>query len=84
VTWETRVIYNRRWRKIRRQVLDRDRWKCQIRGPRCRGTATTVDHIVPWRDGGAIYDPRNLRAACRECNFGHRQPKDERRSSRSW
>jgi 5-methylcytosine-specific restriction endonuclease McrA len=45
-------------------VLDEERrcWKCGE-------PATTVDHVVPLRDGGRN-ERSNLRAACRRCNFG--------------
>lgn len=49
-------------------VLERDGYQCRIKGPKCRGAAAEVDHIVPWRDGGAWFDPANLRAACSWCN----------------
>jgi 5-methylcytosine-specific restriction endonuclease McrA len=39
-----------------------------MRGPRCTRFATTVDHIIPIADGGDMYDPTNLRAACHRCN----------------
>lgn len=57
-----------RWRKLRPLVLARDGHTCQINGARCTGTATTVDHITALADGGAMYDPANLRAACLTCN----------------
>jgi hypothetical protein len=56
-----------RWKRIRQTVLDRDGHECQIRGRGCKGTANTVDHIVPHNLGGGD-DPGNLRAACRPCN----------------
>jgi len=56
------------WKNLRRFILDRDRWLCQIRGPKCTGGATCVDHIVSRVDGGDFYNPQNLRAACRACN----------------
>jgi 5-methylcytosine-specific restriction enzyme A len=58
------------WRRLRLAILDRDRWTCQIGGPRCTHTATTVDHIVARADGGDCWNPANLRAACRPCNSG--------------
>jgi hypothetical protein len=36
----------------------------------CGAPATHVDHIVTWRQGGAPFDPVNLRATCRKCNLG--------------
>ena len=56
------------YRRLRLAVLDRDGWLCQIRGPRCTRAATVVDHVVSRVDGGAVFDPSNMRAACRPCN----------------
>lgn len=61
-----------RWRKVRRLVLDRDRHLCQIKRSKCTTKATEVDHIVAVADGGAQFDPANLRAACKSCNIGQR------------
>lgn len=58
------------WPRVRTLVLRRDQHRCKIQGPNCKGTATTVDHIVSWQNGGAWYDPDNLRAACTTCNYG--------------
>ena len=33
---------------------DRDGWRCQVRGERCQGVASVVDHIVPVRAGGRL------------------------------
>jgi 5-methylcytosine-specific restriction endonuclease McrA len=65
----------RRWQIVRRQVLERDGWRCQLCGepidtqapPRSPRSAT-VDHIVSLLDGGAWYDLPNLRAAHHVCN----------------
>jgi 5-methylcytosine-specific restriction endonuclease McrA len=62
------------WRQVRLYVLARDRHICQIGGPRCTIVATTVDHIHPLSEGGAVYDPANLRAACAPCNNGRYHP----------
>ena len=56
------------WKRTRKQILHRDGHLCQIGGPGCKTTATQVDHIVPWLQGGAKYDPANLRASCSTCN----------------
>jgi 5-methylcytosine-specific restriction endonuclease McrA len=56
------------YRRLRLAVLDRDGWLCQIHGPRCTTYATVVDHVVSRVDGGAVFDPSNMRAACRPCN----------------
>lgn len=62
-----RDLKTKRWRNIRKVVLERDCYECQIRGPRCTGEATQVDHIVAAAFGGDD-DYGNLRAACRSCN----------------
>lgn len=56
------------WPQVRQAVLEHDNHVCQVRSPSCTHRATTVDHIIPWREGGAAYDPANLRAACVPCN----------------
>jgi hypothetical protein len=60
--------YGRQWRAVRLRVLERDGYRCQIRGPRCTGGADVVDHVVDARVTGPVFDPENLRAACRSCN----------------
>jgi 5-methylcytosine-specific restriction endonuclease McrA len=56
-----------------------------IGGPRCTVRATQVDHIVPISEGGAMYDPANLRAACAPCNNGRYHPaRLVDRRSRRW
>jgi 5-methylcytosine-specific restriction endonuclease McrA len=60
------------WRAVRKEVLARDGHVCQIRLPGCKVRANSVDHIVRPEDGGARYDPANLRAACISCNSAKR------------
>ena len=60
--------YSEPWPTIRRYVLARDGYLCQIRLKGCTTTATTADHIVPLVDGGSRLDPDNCRAACLHCN----------------
>lgn len=73
---ETREVYNHHWRRIRPVILERDGYLCQLRGPKCEIEANEVDHIVPWRVGGALYDPDNLRASCGNCNKRRAQRDD--------
>ncbi|MGH3942635.1 MAG: HNH endonuclease [Pseudonocardiaceae bacterium] len=67
-----------RWRALRPVILVRDGYRCRIRGPKCRGAADEVDHIVPWRDGGSRWDPANLRACCGPCNKWRANKQKER------
>ena len=68
--------YDSAWERVRKLVLERDRWECRIRGPKCVHShdgdrcATESDHIVPVDAGGRRLDMNNLRAACKPCNAG--------------
>jgi 5-methylcytosine-specific restriction endonuclease McrA len=68
VTAEHHGRKGRPWRRIRQEVLKRDPL-CTIRGPKCKGYSTTVDHIVPLTvDPSRAHDLTNLRGACFSCN----------------
>jgi 5-methylcytosine-specific restriction endonuclease McrA len=71
---------------LRLEVLNQDGWRCQVRGERCQGTASVVDHIIPVRAGGAWWDKSNLRAACRSCNTARASAgfQSRPRPSREW
>ncbi|MFF2621230.1 HNH endonuclease [Oerskovia jenensis] len=49
-------------------MLRRDRFRCQIRGPRCLAVATEADHVVPDAEGGAPFALENGQAVCAECH----------------
>ena len=55
----------KRWAAVRRRILDRDNWRCQI----CGNYGNEVDHMVALFDGGAKYDLENLRCLCRSCHI---------------
>jgi hypothetical protein len=60
-----------RWRKVRLRVLMRDAYRCRI-APGCPERATVADHIEPVYAGmpdSLFFDPRNLRAGCRQHNI---------------
>jgi 5-methylcytosine-specific restriction endonuclease McrA len=77
--------YGGAWERVRRQILKRDGYVCQIRGPHCKQVATQVDHIVPHLQGGSLFDSHNLRASCQPCNRGrvHYDPTDPKRIVRT-
>lgn len=63
-------LQGRPWRRLREQILIRDRWLCRCED--CdkrvaRRMANEVDHIVELADGGSD-DPSNLRAINDECH----------------
>ena len=46
-------------------------YECQLGGLRCTGYATTVHHLVPSSQAPHLFwEPANLVAACRRCNYG--------------
>jgi 5-methylcytosine-specific restriction endonuclease McrA len=65
----TKPAYRGAWPVVRLAILERDGYRCQIKGKRCTQVATEVDHVVSLAEGGARLDPTNLRAACRSCNL---------------
>lgn len=61
----TGTAEHKAWRKT---VLNRDHWRCQIRGVSCLGKATQADHIVNVKAGGAEFDPANGQGVCEPCH----------------
>jgi 5-methylcytosine-specific restriction endonuclease McrA len=60
-----------RWQRLRKAVLAHYGHVCQVEGPRCTGYATTVHHLVPSSQAPYLFwEPSNLVAACRRCNYG--------------
>jgi 5-methylcytosine-specific restriction endonuclease McrA len=60
-----------RRQRLRRQILARDGYQCRIGGPRCAGYAETAHHIIPSSQRPDLFfDPANLAAACKPCNYG--------------
>lgn len=52
------------WSKLRLRILKRDGKQCQIRGRRCLGKATDVDHVSDPLD----HSDANLQSACGPCH----------------
>ncbi|WP_076051903.1 HNH endonuclease [Mycobacterium colombiense] len=67
-TTSSAVTNTAEWKRLRRKVLERDGYQCQIRGPHCTGHATQVDHIVNTAAGGAPFDEHNAQSVCPQCN----------------
>lgn len=80
-----RTIYDtREWRRVRLVVLARDGYVCRIGYVgTCRVTATSVDHVTRPEDGGALFDPHNLQAACVPCNSAKRNRQIAKRAKRA-
>lgn len=57
-----------RWAKLRKRVLARDKWRCQV----CERPAEHVDHIVNAAvlppNSSLLWDMKNLRSLCGPCH----------------
>ena len=59
------------WDLRRREILERDGYRCRECG---RPGRLEVDHVVPLKAGGSD-DHDNLRALCKDCHLArHRKP----------
>lgn len=63
------------WESIRRRILRRDGWVCQIGSAGCLREASDVDHIVR----GSDHSDSNLRAACSRCHNSKSSAEGHRR-----
>lgn len=87
----------RAWRRLRRHVLERDGYACQLPADhdpavKCLALATHADHVIPKSAGGPD-TAANLRAACARHNLSRgagqalgrrRAGQARRRAGRSW
>lgn len=62
MAWGSQRTATTAWRKLRRQILERDGYRCAVVG--CTQRANEVDHIRPHSLGGTD-DPINLTSICR-------------------
>ena len=68
MTWyrhSAHVTRTARWKRLRREILRRDNYKCVKCGA---AGMLECDHIQPVRNGGAEYDPANLQMLCKQCH----------------
>lgn len=59
---------NNSWYFVRKDVLRRDKYKCSICNKRFRKAELDVDHIIPVKIGGQLFDKMNLRTLCKTCH----------------
>lgn len=69
------------WANIRKIVLERDGYACQINHVGCQMRATDVDHVV----AGDNHSLDNLQAACSACHMKktHAEAQEARRRRRA-
>lgn len=59
---------NHTWYFVRKDILRRDRYTCQICRQRFRVRLLDIDHIIPLQMQGQPYDKNNLRTLCKTCH----------------
>ena len=65
---ERRIYDTTRWRKLRRLMVQRTRYRCEECGQRHRSKWLVVHHIESVKDGCDPFDWRNLRVLCCKCH----------------
>jgi 5-methylcytosine-specific restriction endonuclease McrA len=71
------------WRRLRARVIARAGGRCEVKGPRCIGIASSAHHILPSSQyPEAFWDLSNLQAACAPCNHHGAVTKSENRANR--
>lgn len=70
-----RSLSGKRWAAVRREVLERDGWRCQGCG---RAGRLEVDHVVPLAAGGEPWALDNLQALCVGCHIAKTARENER------
>ena len=59
-------VLGQRWQVLRRQVFERDGWRCVDCG---RAGRLECDHVRPLELGGEAWDIGNLATRCRGCHI---------------
>ena len=59
------LFRTRRWKALRRAVLDAADWTCAA----CGRYGNEVDHLHPLQHGGKAWDRGNLQVLCRACHI---------------
>ena len=60
------LLNARRWALVRRQVFQRDGWRCVDCG---RAVRLECDHVRPLELGGEAWELANLATRCRGCHI---------------
>jgi 5-methylcytosine-specific restriction endonuclease McrA len=71
--WKGPARNDMRYKRVRKAVLERDGWRCQIQRKGCLGQATQAHHV----DGvsaGNLHDSTRMVAACQPCNASVGRP----------
>lgn len=75
-----RALNRRRWALVRREVFERDGYRCVRCG---RAGRLECDHIVPLVHHGSAYETSNLQTLCRGCHIAKTRKEKQAKKSRS-
>ena len=64
-------LHKGRWETFRREIFERDGWRCVICGKAGRLEA---HHIKPLEDGGEPFAMTNTATYCRDCHIASHRP----------
>lgn len=77
--------YRGPWLLLRKAILARDGYTCQLRLPGCKTRANQVDHIIGLQQAPHLrWDPTNLQAACKSCNVAKGNRDNPRANARPY
>ena len=69
-----KIYGSTRWRRLRKQILERDGWRCTECG---RAGRLECHHLEKITSAEKWFDPSNLAAICRSCHI--KKTRQERR-----
>ena len=75
------VYASRRWRLVRRAVLDRDGWRCRKCG---KGGRMEVHHVTAVAEGGDPFDMAGLESSCRGCHIEETRKQNTKLADPEW
>ena len=67
MSWRSKRINKSKWERVRKQVFERDGYRCRSCGK--AGRLECHHRVALWK-GGARYDLKNLLTLCNRCHLG--------------
>ena len=68
MSWRSKRINKSKWERVRKQVFERDGYRCQAPGCGKAGRLECHHKVSLWK-GGARYDLTNLASLCSRCHL---------------
>jgi 5-methylcytosine-specific restriction endonuclease McrA len=74
------IYLSQEWRSFVDAIKNERGWKCVQCGPVAKGVRLLGDHVHEIKDGGAVFDPRNVQLLCLPCHNTKTARERERRT----